>query len=349
MTLALTQFRSRLVSGVAASPIHVLHIGDSVTESTGASATTLRYENQLDAALQTAYDPSGVAGGSGFVNTFHNGDPASGWSLGGGGAGTNSAGYLGFREHSYNPGETATFAFTGTSFSLHFTKGKAFVTLGEFTLTIDGGAPVTVTPAAGSQNLQGVYTSPTLMRGAHTLICTPSPGHRLYLAGIHVFDGDEHVGIHGWEAGHFGIKTSGYGGGQLADYCAMNNPALITMLLGLNDLCTGVTASSYSTSIQDIITSVRGYCAGSPSFLLLSPYARTDLTSQQQALVPEYANALAAIDDGDVDVDFYDLGANFVPTSAPAHMSDAVHPNDAGHATIASLIATQITGSTGPG
>jgi lysophospholipase L1-like esterase len=349
VTLPLTAFRSHLVAGKATSPLHVLNIGDSVTESTGATSTSLRYATRLLAALQAEYNPTGVAGGLGYVNTFHNSATPSGWTMSAGGGGQNTDGLLGFRGRSWITGQTGTFTFTGTSFTLHFTKGTAFASIGQFTVSIDGGAPITVTPASDPQNYRGIYTSATLSHGTHTVVCTPTSGHQLYLFGAHAFDGDETAGIHGWEAGHFGTTAAGYlAGNQLTDYCALYDPALVTILLGLNDLSSSTTAASYSSSISSLITQIRGYCAGTPSFLLLSPYARTDLTGPQAALVPQYASALSTIDSGDSNVDFYDLSAYFVPSSSPSYMSDAVHPNDAGHQQIATLIAQQITGSGTP-
>lgn len=332
-------------NNIATIKLPWLGLGDSVSEGSLATDMDHRYVTVAARAVQAAKNPSGVNGGVGFVNVFSNAVAGRGyWSSSAAIGGTNGGGFLGFRGENWTADEVATLVFSGTGFSLHFTDG--FVSLAPFTVTIDGGAPITVTPRTSAPfNNRGVYTSPVLSRGSHTVVVTPQATKSLFMLGAHIFDQDESAGLHLWESGHFGWTSGNWVtniASALTDGCAVIQPKLLSVFLGLNDYATGVNPATYQSNLTTIISTARGYCTVAPSVLVLSPYARSDVGSPAFP-ISQYVTAAQAAAIAAGDSDFIDLSTVITVANRATYLNaDGVHPNDAGHALIAAAVAAKL-------
>lgn len=314
----------------ASAPVAMLHVGDSVTERTGAGSFEAGYVTKLLRSLQS---DAGIPGGPGFVNSgsyvatdnslssFYNPVGA-----------VQGAGFLGNRSGQFSVNQAVTFTFSGTSVSLHYFQFSGGQPM---SVVIDGGAPTSVPTSNVTNNQRGVWTSPTLSTGAHTVVITPTSGQQLYLRGVHVYNGDEGKGVHGWEGGHFGTRAGDQASGAAAyfqDACAVIQPAVATLFLGLNDWSASYAAVSYQADLTAVVNAVNGYCTTPPSWVICGIYRRTDVTSTVP--LADYTAAAQAVANLDpTNRRFVDLNSAGVTLSA-----DGVHPNAAGHAAIAAAI-----------
>lgn len=312
----------------------MLHIGDSVTEGTGAGGFEAKWTTKLLRGLQSA---AGLSGGPGFVNTgsyvssdnslstFYS--PTAG-SIGGGG-------FLGNRVGGFSANQAVTVSFTGTSVALYLM--EHFGGAQPYTVAVDGGTPSTITVSTtGTLDNHLVWSSPVLAHGTHTVLLTPGSGVAPFLRGIYVYDGDETKGLHGWEAGHYGDKTSSQAGSPAAYFgeaTPLIQPAVCTLFLGLNDWQSGVAAATYQANLATIISAVNGYCATPPSWVICGIYRRTDVASPAVPLADYTAAAQAVANADPVNRRFVDLSKVSIPLDA-----DGVHPNPTGHAAIAAAI-----------
>jgi lysophospholipase L1-like esterase len=316
----------------ATAPVPMLHVGDSVTEGTGAGGFEAKYATKLLRSLQ---GDAGITGGPGFVNSgsYVPTDNSLSSFYSPVGSVSSPDGLLGSRSGNFATNQAVTITWTGTSLSLHFYEYSA----GQpFTVSIDGGAAASVTTANGTADSRGVWHTPTLTRGTHTALLTPPSGGQIILRGIHVYDGDEGKGVHGWEGGHYGDQTSAQAGSPasyFADACAVIQPAVATLLLGLNDWQAGVSAATYQANLTAIINAVNGYCTTPPSWVICGIYRRTDVASPAVALSAYTAAAQAVVNADPANRRFVDLNTVSISLSP-----DNVHPNATGHAAIAAAI-----------
>jgi lysophospholipase L1-like esterase len=359
--LPLKRFRAALATADTTA-LNWWALGDSITESTGASKLDDGYVYRLLRALQKRATPTG-RGGFGYLNTYWTSFSGSSgsdayWTFSGGGSTASGTSPFGGKKYVFSAGETATLTFTGTSFKIHHRQGDG--TSIPFTVTIDGGAPATVTPSTtGGGNTRGVYTSSTLTRGAHTVVIAPASGaNTMIIYGATLYDGDETGGIHVYNDGFFGWTSTQFLAGIGASFTDAQtlaaNPALVTIHLGTNDYSTGVATATYGSNLASIIANVKSAVSNTPSFLLIVPSQRF-VTSPANAWsgYAAAAKAVAAADPTNVAV--LDLSDHFidVPTSGNSYTgglynTDQIHPTDAGHKFIAQLALGQLLGAVEP-
>lgn len=352
-------------------PFNYFACGDSVTEGTGAGDNLSsdavqtgpyfdqRYIAVLTALLQRQWTTVGqkasgatAPGGLGFVNTFSNVNNGSSvnsayWVMSGGGSGANSDGFLGARYYNFASSETATLHFTGTSFIIHSQRSNS--TALSISITIDGGGaiPITIASGAGNNNqftwdsVTGPGAPGALSAGTHTVVITQANTlSTLFIKGVTIRNGDDANGIRCWDNGHFGdtsgTYTSGNGAGtisKMTDALTLYPAHLVSIELGLNDYQQNIDPLTTKANIQTLISNIKGLVTGwTPSFLLLIPYQRGDVSTPTFPW-SQYVAAMTAIAAADpTNVATIDFSAR-IPTPVIGNSyarglinSDGVHP-----------------------
>lgn len=337
-----------MANNAANAPVNILAMGDSLTEGLNPDTSSSgfiddRWIEQLTTTLRGNYG-AGV-GGVGFVNILNNcanGSTAGTayWVLGGGGS-ADIADARAFAHQTYNTAinEVVTLHYTGTSFKLQYTLGSS-----AFTVAVDGGSPVTVTPGAGS-TYQGWYTSPILSYATHTAVITPTAGQRAKVHGAFVYGGDETKGFHLWDNGQSGLLGVGESGYVPTDQLATGacvNPALVLLSFGTNDYGSHIDTATFVTAMQTIISTVNGLCSIHPSWALIAPHERGDGSGS-----PTWAQYITAFQTV-TGVTFIDMSALMVkPTNGNGHSggkctTDNVHLTSTGNIFWASSIDTAL-------
>ena len=345
---ALDRVRSAL-SAAGTSPCNIIVFGDSVSQGFGSNnpgaafpIVDSRYSAKLARNLQAHYQ-AGV-GGLGYVNgsELSNNSPAGSayWTWSSGDSGTTDSRNFNGEIETIAANETVTLHWTGTSIKFQHQRGISG--LGTLSVVTDGGSADTITPAStGGLDYQGSYTSALYSHGTHTSVVTPSSGKTPFICGAQIFDSDEGKGIRVFNHGRVGQVSGGvadmFSVAGLTDPLSATlcvNPALCIIFLGINDCVLGVSTATYQANITQIIANVKSMCSQNPSFLLLGPYDISSASGHPD--IGPYNTALAAIAAADPsNVAFLDLR-----TIGTISMSDTVHANSTGHATIASALAT---------
>ncbi|MEJ0073260.1 MAG: SGNH/GDSL hydrolase family protein [Candidatus Saccharibacteria bacterium] len=324
----------------------VLVVGDSIAEGQGASVKTNRWQDILNGALRT--NAGLPAGGAGFVpNYYAVAGSSSPWgnTAAGNLTGTLNTDYdyetwigLGGRGVQLND-TTATETFTvyGDNAEIWYADGYGSGT--SFKYQIDSGSVITVTYT--STYSQGLVVPVALGSvGSHTIKImwnagTPSP------EGIYVYNGDKTTGIHFYDHTHSGATTDAYiGSDQDTIIIPKIAPDLaIIELVGVNDFQNSYCAPSQTLiNVQAAITELNALTKV-PSIVLLIPYAVESPTTNTLGYTwADYVTQLLTITESNVTiVNLYSLWGTSNGTGY--YDSDGIHPSDAGHAQIASILA----------
>lgn len=352
--LPLQRFRQALAT-VETTALNWWAIGDSITEGGGASILDYGYVYQLLRGLQKRVTRAG-RGGFGYLPTYLPSFSGSGgsnnyWTFTGGSSNTTSSWLFGSGRANTGTGTSATLTFTGTSFIIHHQVGA--VTSVPFTVTVDGGSPVTVTPpTTGGVTPRGIYTSSALTRGVHTVVVAPVGSTVMVIFGATIFDGDETTGIHSYANGVSGATSTVVAAGQASATATLDqaavapNPALVTIHLGTNNS----SGPTLQTDLTQIIANVKAACTLTPSFLLISPPRTTNITPTLSTALDAAVRAVAAADP--TNVACLVLSDYFItaPSVGNAYVNgifstDAIHPSDAGHGFTAQLILGRLLGT----
>jgi lysophospholipase L1-like esterase len=359
----LKTFRARLAAR-AISPVDIVFVGDSKTEGTGATVPANRWQSQFLGLLRAKWQPAGVAGGFGYIPAIYVSSTLSAYSptLGGAAATkvtpTSNLTYgLGKRSVllqasgdsiTWDLGPASVFgAVTGVD--VMYVQGSG---QGTFNVTVDGGSPTLVT-ATDVTNVYGeLYQA---IRGldrtvAHTVTCTWVSG-AVNISGVMAYDGDETVGIRGWDGGHHGVSAT-----QIA---ATNNspwgeigqvaPALVTYYLGRNDWSSGVAVSTICAQIVAHVAAIRAACTIPPSIILIADYADTAVNSAVEpfTVLRSAIRGVAAADGNLAVLDLYDRIGQITSTATdPLGIlaTDHIHPSDTvGHPMIADAVLDLLT------
>lgn len=331
--------------------VNIMCIGDSITE--GYAATNFidnRYISVMVNNLQRSY--KGAAGGLGFANIYSAAVPGGGstsgtayWTKAHSTQVTGQSGTFGDRTYTPDVNEVLTFNYTGTSIKLQYAQGTGSNV--PFTVNVDGGGAVTVTPSTtGGLNNQATYSTPVLSHSTHSAVITPQASGIAYIKGAFVYDGDETAGIHLWDSGHYGytstdIVGSSASSGSLTDLMSTNlcsQPDLVTIMLGLNDGQISMTAATFYSNMKNIIANIATNCTTRPSFLLVAEYnapsgyggSQSGFFSVMQQIASEDTDHITAI--------------SLIGVMGAADISgDNLHPSNVGYAKIGTIISDLLT------
>lgn len=330
-----------LLENCSTTPVNILCIGDSTTE--GGNATNFvddRWTEKLQRGLQSAFNYGN--GGVGWLNTvssFGYGSSTCQWS----GSGSLGGGVRNFgnRTMAWATNAAVTLTYTGTSFKAQYLLGTS-----SFTVAVDGGAPVTVNPAAGTTN-QGAYSAPVLTNGSHTAVFTPTVGQTVPVTGAIIYNGDETTGVQVFEDALYGQTTTS----ALAGWCSSTglidplsanfcpNPALVTIQFGLNDDHNGISTATYKSNIQSIISNVQSLCSNTPIFIVCGQWNAGAYAPDGRAF-SDAAQQIATADPTHV------VYTDFFSTITAGYSTldnDSIHPNNAGEVAIANQLLSLFT------
>ncbi|CAN7495406.1 hypothetical protein [Arthrobacter sp. LjRoot14] len=202
-------------------------------------------------------------------------------------------------------GDGMTYTFTGTGIDIFWVKTPSG---GSFSYSVDGAAATNVS-TTGTPVVDG---NRTMIRGlssaSHTIALAFVTGAVDVVTGFMVYDGDESAGIRLWNGGHGSWKSNNYANinPNWMDTIPVAQPSLVAVALTLNDYSTSVTAATFKTNIQTIMTNVKAKCTTPPTLLLIAEPGRGDTTSPIEPY-PNYVDTLYEIAASDPTVMVLDL------------------------------------------
>ncbi|MCW2798903.1 MAG: hypothetical protein JWQ70_375 [Aeromicrobium sp.] len=321
---------------------------DSLTDGNRATSVDKRWTNVLADDLRTSYEPTGVAGGLGYVDPLNFGVfpdyPVSYVrGIGNFAIGLGREGLALFDPDS----QSITVDDTYSDLDILYT-GVSDGSYGSFSYTVDGGAPVTVNTGDKPAKRGGYVAKISgLGLGHHVVVIRLIAGHGpAMIEGVMLYSGDRNSGVRMWEGGHSGLTAADYVAPNdgWADSLAAVHPDLVVLPIGSNDFAAGTSAADTRARIEEIIKTIRSHVDTNPSIVLLSYYDRySSGTTPWSTYIDMYKSIAAA----DPDVCVFDLDPLFGPYKGDNRgglmSSDLLHPSDAGYALIGSALATFLT------
>ncbi|MGB3329708.1 MAG: SGNH/GDSL hydrolase family protein, partial [Thermomicrobiales bacterium] len=319
----------RALARVDSEPCDVLVIGDSISEGLQASSRASRYIRRLLAGLRASYQPSGVAGGEGYLPVFYQGaTPTTVFAK----TGTPTASTYGLGRRSFflNAAgqKLAATGLQATGFDVFYTKSTG----GTFSWSVDGGAPTNVV-VNGSTSDGNVVQIRNLAAGAHSIELGWVSG-TAGVDGVMVYNGDEAAGVRLWDGARAGSTAAFFlANTTWMDCIATIQPDLVLIYLGTNDRGADNTLpATYRASMETLIADVRAKCVTRPSIVLVNP-----VTTGGQATYPwaDYQQQIRDLVVADGDLALFDAGDRFGLNAWDAGADllniDKTHWSDAGH------------------
>ena len=156
------------------------------------------------------------------------------------------------------------------------------------------------------------------------------------------------AGLHGYNAGQYGLTSANYLTNEESDRMMLLEPALFLHMIGSNDFRNQMTPTTYRANLETRLDYLDGKATKPVQHLLIHAYERFDFTPASYEW-NEYRDVLAdiAADRGE-DVAFIDLSAKYaavgVPSSDPLDLiqTDNIHQTARGNRFMADLIASRI-------
>lgn len=331
--LALSDIYSKPVSGVV--------LGASTSNGSGANPDGYYGIFALLAKMiQHSYNPVNVIGGYGLK--VRNGV----WT--GGGVGTDVE-QIGLKQALVlTPGSTPRQFVSSLQhcdgIELMFTPSSS-----PFTLTIDGGSPITITPDS-----TGLWRSETLTLGQHTLVLRPPSSGSTVLEHAYFNSGDRNSGFRMYLGTMPGSRSTewlptGQGAG-FWDRVEQIQPSIIPMMVGANDANGSSTGpvnpvATYKANLQTLIDEAKSRCDRLPWIPLIGQQ-NTGMT------YPLYEAAMREVAMANRDVcTFHSYYSAFETTQAEAQAdvndvwvdgeTSPAHLSNRGHHVAANIIAAE--------
>ncbi|NHC45250.1 SGNH/GDSL hydrolase family protein [Motilibacter aurantiacus] len=320
----------------AVAPVRIVAIGSSTTAGNNAGTAEKRwltlFSRQLHARLL-------VATGGVFTPGVNAGLlRESEWVF----SGSTATVYAGLA--------LATRLSAGASMTHTARRATAFTVLhgqgpgaGAFTVRIDGGAPVTVTPAtSGVDRSDGSWTSGSLAPGQHTITITALGA--VTVDGLYSHDGDVSAGIQAYNGGVGGATVATFlGKAPVAQRLAQLKPAIVLLMQGSNDYAGGVSIATFKAQLLQQVAEIKA-AAGPVCIALVSMHQRGGVTSPLRWT--DYTTAMAEVAATDparlLFIDTHPVFASVdVAGADPLDLlsADQVHLNEPGLQLYADLLA----------
>jgi lysophospholipase L1-like esterase len=340
MTLDRLHAFRRMLSRRFIDTVDVVCVGTSSTFGTGASAVDAGIVSRLGQILRGRLG-NGTAGVH-YLPTHPDWTRSGSWAHVGRDFGQAST--------SLTAGGSLARTALCTGFRVWFKQGTSMAAT--FTVYVDG-TPHTVAVQAGNMGAyDGVWTSPVLPRGQHTLLIAGPTTGSAEIGGVYAFDGDEQIGVRVWNAGTPAVISAVWVSGAAAAASHWRragslDPALMVMIVGSNDHATQIDPATFKANIGSAIRYARLASRSPLPVLLVLPYLRPGLGLGTYSFA-SYGQRLAELAAELPDVDYLDVSPHWPVDEASDvdHLfnADGVHPSDAGHAWMAELIAGHLLG-----
>lgn len=335
-TSSVTGIRSA-ITNAATARVRINLRGHSEVAGVGATPGSNDMVKQLRGLLATSGKP---IGGTGMVYLSNNTTPDARYSSIG--AGWAAASFPSpFRDATGATGAAYTFVsdVAGTVVDVAYYGNSA-----SFTVKIDAAAPQTVTPNGTASTQVVSFTG--LANTTHTVIVTASTASSTYNVAVGV------RGTTGIE-----VTNSGYSSAQVQHWLSTYNssffanlwntaagaapPDIVGVQLDASDALNGVTAATFKTDMQTLLTALG--TAGAARFLIAStPPGTLDFAT----VWTPYLSALYDLAD-QFNIPLVDnthrFGGSYAAASASGYMGDTVHPNSAGYARTAGSVSRVLT------
>ena len=354
----------RSLSSSDTSPVNVMCLGDSITESKGGSTYSKRWTKILESNLRNAFPVTGVTApvSAGYVPTAITFTPPGDYPVvltNGSGFSDNTARGLGVRNYTLNSGGTVVITVTGaTSVDVHYWKVAGTRTMG---WKVDGGSVTNVDVAYTSGKVDGyVLNIPIPDTGTHTVTISCVSASAIGIEGFYVHTGTDSKGLRVYEGGHASSPVSLFSTGNPAQYLgeitSTLQPSLVVLEFGANDyqqntFAQPISAAQFKTNLLSLIATIRANCTRPPSIVLMPVWMwQPGITPVEQGGWDAMIQAQYDIAAADPDICIVDLRQRFslIPTS-PAKTTkdllaaDNIHPSDAGNWLIGKTISTFLT------
>jgi len=323
------------------SPVNIVSIGSSSVYGSGATVLQERFVDRM-AALLAARDGLTCGRHSLAVEAS-----AGGWTESG--TITSDTRGLGLATRRLAAAATLSRTDTCTGWTLQYVQGPG---AGAFSITVDGGAPVTITPdtTGTAERHDGTWSSGVLTSGSHTLLITATGA--VAISGVYIHTGDSASGVRSWCSGKGGTTASTWAaaGQSLWHRIATLQPALVTMLIGPNDYSASVGPISFEASVRSTLASLRATVSPMPSILLIGTFRRLDTGFTPAYSWEAYTGALARIAaDNSSWCSYLDIGPDFPGSklenqaSGLVSTADYLHQTSAGHQLTADRVVEALT------
>lgn len=326
---------------IYSSVLNVVVLGASTANGSGANPEAYYgIYALLGKMLQHSYNPVGINGGYGMK--VRNGA----WTGGGTGEGYEQVDLK--QCITLTPGSTPR-QFTSNrqpcdGIEIMFTADSA-----PFTLTIDGGAPITITPDA-----TGIWKSAALTRGVHTFVLHPPTTGATTFSNVYFNDGDRGSGIRLYFGTMPGSRSTEWlPGGTGAGFWSrveQLQPAIIPMMVGANDANGSSTGpvnpvATYKANLQTLVNEAKARCVRDPWIPLIAQH-------NTGATYPAYIEAMREVAKANPDVctfhSYYD-SFETTPAAAQADVDDVwvdgetspAHLSNRGHHMAAQILAAE--------
>ncbi|MGV5046908.1 GDSL-type esterase/lipase family protein [Rhodococcus pyridinivorans] len=319
----------KVLLNVGTRPIVGVGLGASTWEGSQADPNR-QMSVLLEKMLQASYNPPGITGG--YTTKVRN---STAWVKAGSTSGIDDRDMK--KVQVLNTGATATHQSWQdcTGIDIYYPAGPD---VGAWTITIDGGAPVTITPT-GAESFVGVWRSPVLARGKHTFVITAT-GDNAQISNAYIRDQDERAGVRLLNFGRAGGGTTQFLN-SLADstWARINAivPDFAVVSLGHNNI--GATTTEQLKADLGTICDRLQTAAGRPIWIAVVVQHSTD------SRWPPYAQATEEFAASRSDVcTVHSFREYFVDNTAAApatgdFYTDNLHLNNQGHQIAAHVLA----------
>ena len=330
---AAAQIRAALLEA-RTRPVKIAVVGDSISEGTGATTLTNRWQTLAQSILRTAL---GITAGPAvpyIPARYATPAPQSLVSSAGDTEAWDRVG-LGVRSVRIGPGGSVTFTPGHiTSARLIFFGGS---TAGTAEVLVGGTAVGTV----NTQSKGNAFVWPVPLTAGNRTITVRSTGDTsVYVQGIHVYDGDETAGLQLIDASHHGwawqAETLLSSQSQAAALKALEVDGVVAAL-GTNDIVRGTPAQAAAA----VRTTLDTWRATIPAMPVLQVWMLQGGGRDETTTTP-YREAIAASLNADRRGGFFDANRVLPGHDEPGGADlfrDALHPNDLGHQRLGEALA----------
>lgn len=325
----------------SSTPVDVLGVGASWIAGSGAGTPPVgRWFDLTQAALRSKFQPSGVAGGLGYRESYSN---TAGWvspfAYTGAVLPQTTIG-LGRKVTKLPYTATVTFQSPGTSVDVLYAKSPV---AGNFTWKVNSGTATTVNANAAtiSDATVRIATAP----GDTITLTSSQAGGSLYFEGAMFYNGDEAKGVRFWSGATSGYRTSdfidaagtSYGAWGIVDPDLVIIGDLVANDFGGGTAGTPVPVATMKANLATILAAIRARATRPPSVVLIVPPEITSTTT----LAPwaDYRQAMLDFAQADGQITVWDVstifGTMLGTDTYGLTAGDHAHPGPAGQQALA--------------